>query len=316
MSRVNTPRLAEGDIRERPAAPRGAAGRTRMASPPPPPRLQDRPSRFRVMLRRQRRKLRPLLAFAAVSVVALVFVGLVGTLGTGANFREKFGAATARMGFRVQSVQVTGNLKTPEPLLRAALGVAAGDPTLTFSPTAARARLEGIQWVQVASVERRLPGTILVHLTERSPYAVWQHDGRFVLIDRDGNTVTDSDVALFASQVPLVVGPGAPKAARALIEALSAQPTLMARLVAAVRVGDRRWNLRLNNGCDVLLPEGAEAPALARLVELQATHALLDRPLQVIDMRLPDRLVVRPVAETAAPAGNPVPNAVPPRKPT
>ena len=71
-------------------------------------------------------------------------------------------------------------------------------------------------------------------------------------------------------------------------------------MVAAVRVGERRWNLRMKSGTDVLLPEGAEAQALAKLAELQATHALLDRPLQAIDLRLPDRLVVRPLPRSRA----------------
>jgi cell division protein FtsQ len=105
-----------------------------------------------------------------------------------------------------------------------------------------------------------------------------------------------------------VVGLGAPQAAAPLIDALAAQPTLQGRVVAAVRVGERRWNLRMNNGMDVLLPEGAEAQALAKLVELQASHALLDRPLQALDLRLPDRLVVRPLPDPShAPP--------PPRKP-
>ena len=81
-------------------------------------------------------------------------------------------------------------------------------------------------------------------------------------------------------------------------------------MVAAVRVGGRRWNLRLNNGADVLLPEGAEAPAMARLMELQTAQALLDRPVQALDLRLPDRLVVRPLPEPPLP----VPPA--PRRPT
>ena len=50
----------------------------------------------------------------------------------------------------------------------------------------------------------------------------------------------------------------------------------------------------MNNGADVMLPEGAEIQALAKLAELQASHSLLDRPLAVVDLRLPDRLVVRP----------------------
>ena len=72
-------------------------------------------------------------------------------------------------------------------------------------------------------------------------------------------------------------------------------------MVAAVRVGERRWNLRLNNGADVLLPEGAEAPAMARLMELHTAQALLDRPVQALDLRLPDRLVVRPLPEPPLP---------------
>jgi len=68
-----------------------------------------------------------------------------------------------------------------------------------------------------------------------------------------------------------------------------------------VRIGERRWNLKLHNGADVLLPEGAEAAAIARLAALQREQQLMDRPLVAIDMRLPDRLVLRQVAAPAAP---------------
>jgi cell division protein FtsQ len=67
-----------------------------------------------------------------------------------------------------------------------------------------------------------------------------------------------------------------------------------------VRVGERRWNLQLKNHLTVMLPEGHEAAALARLTQLQTQQQLLDRPLLSVDMRLPDRLAVRP--RTAAPA--------------
>ena len=63
-----------------------------------------------------------------------------------------------------------------------------------------------------------------------------------------------------------------------LLDALSGQPALKARVLAAVRVGERRWNLRMKNGADILLPEGNEAVALAKLMDLQSTQALLDRP--------------------------------------
>jgi cell division protein FtsQ len=270
------------------------------------PRLPDRPGRWKLMLRKRRRLLRPALGIGGLVGVILLMGGLLHTLGRGADWHERIGNATAALGLRVRTIVIEGRQKTPEPLLRAALGVSTGDPILSFSVADARTRLETINWVQSATVERILPGTM--RLTERSPFAVWQHDGKFALIDRDGNTVTDSDVSTFAGQLPLVVGLGAPKAAAALLDALAAQPTLQGRIMAAVRVGERRWNLHMNNGTDVLLPEGAETQALAKLVELQNAHALLDRPLQTVDLRLPDRLVVRPLPDPAHP---PVP-----RKPT
>ena len=153
---------------------------------------------------------------------------------------------------------------------------------------------EAAERLGAATVERRLPGLVVVRIEERAPFAVWQLDGKFTLVDRGGNLVTDSEVSAFSGQVPLIVGPGAPQAAAALMDMLAVQPDLMARMKAAVRVGERRWNLRMSNGADILLPEGAEAQALARLAELQASLQLLDRPLQAVDLRLPDRLVIRP----------------------
>lgn len=286
----------------------------RVKSPPPrtPPQVQGRPGRGRLWWKRLRKWTRPALALVAVAVLAVAAVGAVHTLGQVGNFRERLAATSARLGLRVQQVVIEGRQKTPEPLLRAALGISAGDPILGVSLAAARARIETINWVESVTIERRLPGTIVVQLQERRPYAVWQHQGRFVLIDRNGETVTDFDVAAFAGQVPLVVGAGAPAAAAKLLDALAAYPAIASHMVAAVRVGERRWNLRMNNGADVLLPEGAEVPALAKLMELQSTYALLDRPLAVVDLRLPDRLVVRPQPDK----GDARDAAKPARKPT
>ena len=273
-----------------------------------------RPTRWQLLRRRQRRLLRPA-AWAAAALLLLgggaVLVrkvqpgapGPVTAAGTNlASLRERLGAATS---LRVDRIVIEGRTSTPEPLLRAALGVSVGDKLLGFPLDAARARIETLTWVQHATVERRLPGTVVVQLTERRPFAVWQNAGKFVLIDRAGQVVAEQDPVKDAaafSVLPLVVGAGAPEQAAALMDQLAAQPGLKSRVVAAVRVGERRWNLRLNNGADVLLPEGQEAVAMAKLMELQGSQALLDRPLQTLDLRLPDRLVLRPQPEPRLPA--------------
>ncbi len=280
----------------RPRQPRAPSANVPIA-PPPSARMPDRPGRWKLMARHGRYYVRRALA-GAVLAGAVVAAGLVlHAIGQGESIRERLGDATGRFGLTVETIQFIGNRKTPEPLLRAALGVNRGDPILGFSVRDARQRLETITWVKSATVERRLPGIVIVQIEERAPFAVWQSDGKFTLVDRDGKLVTDSEVATFVDQVPLIVGPKAPEAAAALMDMLAAQPEILSRLKAAVRIGERRWNLRMSNGADILLPEGAEPQALARLAELQSAHQLLDRPLQAVDLRLPDRLVIRPVPE-------------------
>ncbi len=258
-------------------------------------REQDRPSRLRIWLRRRRGLAKP-------AVLTLLTLGAVGSLGVMLYLADPAGRAQALMesvasisdaaGFEVQEVIVEGRHNAPLDLIRAAVGVERGDPLLAFSPEAARTRLQTIAWGENADVERRLPGTILVRLTERTPFAIWQHQGRFAVIDREGKVVTTETLDAFGP-LPLVVGPGADRSAAALYDLLVAHREILARTQAMVRVGERRWNLRMHNGVDVLLPEGQEAPALNRLSELHQRNALLDRPLVAIDMRLPDRLVLR-----------------------
>ena len=146
--------------------------------------------------------------------------------------------------------------------------------------------------MRTANIARRLPSTIEVKLEEREPFALWQNRGELRLIDREGVVITGQDLGRYA-RLPMVVGDDAAKHAAALLDLLSNQPAVQARVEAAVRVGGRRWNLRLHNGVDVLLPELEAAQALQRLVLLDAEQKILERELLVIDLRVSDRLILR-----------------------
>ena len=282
--------------------------RLRSPAKAPPPLRARRPSRAVLFWRRRNKMVWPALVGVALLVVVVAGVSVVRSFNSGnsvAGLPDRLGIGG---GLLVQDIRIEGREKTPESALRTALGVSKGDKLLGFSLEAARARVEKLTWVQHATVERHLPGTIVVKLEERRPFAVWQNGGKFQLIDRGGDVVVQQDPGKDADAfktLPLVVGAGAPEAAASLLDDLAALPAQRSPVVAPVRVGERRWNLHLSNGADVLLPEGAEGPAMTRLMELQTSQSLLDRPLQVVDMRLPDRLVVRAIgaASTPAPTG-------------
>lgn len=297
-------------------SPRGATPRNS---------IKDRISKRTMLLRKLRKTLRP----AAWGIFALILAGIVlfaarsvAPGSTIASLRERLGGSTGFTGLRIVHVVVQGRENTPEPLLLAALGVDIGSPILGFSVEAARQRIEGLTWVEEATVERRLPDTVVVALKERRPFAIWQNQNKYVLIDRAGQVVANQDAGRFKDKLPMVVGAGAPAGANSLLTTLDKYPTLSGRILAAVRVGERRWDLHLKNGIDVMLPEGHDVEALDRLMQLHRDHALLDRPLAVIDMRLPDRLVTRPRPESATTQGNtaeplpPPPPPPPPETPT
>lgn len=211
-------------------------------------------------------------------------------------------------GFTVQEVFVVGRGETSAEELRAAVGAERGDSMFAFDPQAARARLLELGWVKDATVRRRLPNALDVAVVERRPFALWQHEGRLALVDRDGEVITRRRLDRF-SGLPLVVGEDAGRHAAQLIDALALQPRLYAEVEAAVRIGGRRWNVKLKNGVEVNLPEGGAAEAWARLAEIEARQSVMSKDIAAIDLRLPDRLVVRMTPEAAQRRRNPGKNA-------
>jgi cell division protein FtsQ len=199
---------------------------------------------------------------------------------------------SAEAGLTLQDVIVAGRARTEPDSIVAALGVRRGGPMLAFDPAAAKRRLEDLPWIKHATVERSFPGTVRVDLQERAPMAVWQLDGALSVIDRDGERIDRADPDRWA-QLPHVVGPGAPEHAQDLIEILASQPSLNARVESAIRVRDRRWSVRLRNGVEVQLPAETPERAWARLAEIEARHGVLQRDVRMIDLRLPDRMIVR-----------------------
>ncbi|UCH72871.1 MAG: cell division protein FtsQ/DivIB [Rhodospirillales bacterium] len=221
---------------------------------------------------------------------------MAGTAAWGFGGVSALGAAildwTASAGIAVRKVLVVGRVETPADQILAALDVQEGSPLLGFSPAAARERLLALGWVRAARVERRFPDVLYLHLEERRPAAIWQHQGRLALVDETGAIIGEDEVTRFP-ELRVIVGADAPEHYAALSAVLNARPEMLAQVSAAVRVGGRRWNLRLANGVTVMLPEHDVATAWRVLADAARNDALLERDIVHVDLRLPDRLVLR-----------------------
>jgi len=206
---------------------------------------------------------------------------------------------TARAGLGVREIVVTGRVHTSAAEILDALDLHDGEPLLGFDGAAARTALERLPWVREAQVERRFPATVRVRIVERLPLALWQTQGRHVVLDTDGKEIRKADPGAFANLV-MVVGADAPAHTRELLALLATEPDLKGRVSAAVRVGGRRWDLVLDGETRVHLPEQQIAAAWARLADAQRREAILGRAVARIDLRLADRMTIQPVAATPA----------------
>ena len=243
----------------------------------------------------------------AGGVLTLALVGVLATGGRGAAIAEttvsgidnRFGDA----GFRVQAIHVKG----ASPLARAdiirAAGLGIGQPLLGLDLLKVQDKVKAVGWVQEVRVVRLLPDTVMITVKERRQLAVWQHNGRSVVIDEHGDAIPEADPARFAA-LPLVVGAGGAKHAPEILPTLAQRPRLMARMEALIRVDDRRWDLRLKDGSLIQLPAVDQDQALMQLEALDLRQHILDLGFERVDLRNPDAMTVRvrPVVAAAPPA--------------
>ncbi len=206
--------------------------------------------------------------------------------------------AANTVGFRIAEISLTGPKEVSREEVLATAGVGGRASLLFLDADAARARLMANPWIADAAVLKLYPDRLQITITERQAFALWQEHGRVSVIAADG-TVLELFVEDRYRDLPLVVGRGAQSRAKEFLAMLAHYPDIRSVLRASILVAERRWNLRLDNGIDVRLPEDNVAAALDRLVALDHDKKLLSRDIVAVDLRLPDRVTVRLSDEAA-----------------
>lgn len=210
----------------------------------------------------------------------------------GAKAEKVLIATTAALGMQINTIGIEGNSHTDRETIIATLDARRGAPLLGLNLKESKAKLEQLPWISKATLERRLPDRLYVAVTERTPAALWQHDGKFDLVDIEGVVIANADVTQYPS-LPHVIGVDAPQHVQQLMSILMRQPDLAAKILVATRLGERRWDLRFDNGIDIHLPAQGIAEAWDRLAQMQEKNHILNRDVIGIDLRLPDRVVVK-----------------------
>ena len=236
---------------------------------------------------------RPLMALCGLLLVLLAALLASGGIGRGFHAVGRgFSVITTDAGFGISEIHITGNRRTPYPQVLEVLGMKPGESIFSANLWSAQNRLTRMEWIASAEIHRRYPDASYVSLVEKRPFALWQPpadakgEAPITVVERNGKPITSHEVEKFR-RLPKLVGAGAPGAAADLIDAVQGKRAIAARIAAYSRVSMRRWNLILDDGVVVQLPETGWQKQLDALEHLIVDSSILERDVTQIDLRSP-----------------------------
>lgn len=203
------------------------------------------------------------------------------------------------LGLRIETLTIAGASELSEAQVLAAAGIGPRNSLPFLDVATVRERLQKIPLIKEVAITKFYPNRLLIEIEERQPSALWQTDGVVHVVAADG-TALDAMRDQRFSALPLVVGDGANTRLGEYLALLAAAGDLREKIRAGVFVSGRRWNLKMINGVDVLLPETDPGAAIASLVRLQRDARILDKAVLSIDLRQPGRMVARLTEDAAA----------------
>ncbi|MCJ2071855.1 cell division protein FtsQ/DivIB [Methylobacterium sp. J-030] len=236
------------------------------------------------------------MTFAAFALAGFVASGRYDTFV--AEQGRPLDIAARLMGFGVERVTISGISRMYEREVLAAAGIDWRSSVPFLDVGDVREKLLRVPLIAQASVRKIYPNEIAITQVEREPAALWQKNGEISVIAADGTVIDAMRDDRYAS-LPLVVGEDANTKLPEYLALIAAAGPLADRIKAGTYVSGRRWTLKLD-GVDVRLPETDPAAALARLVRFEREADLLEKDIIAVDLRMPDRLVVRLTEEAAA----------------
>lgn len=199
---------------------------------------------------------------------------------------------TSKLGLRVQNVYLSGQKNTPISDIKSTLNFKLGDNILSIPIKQIKHNLEQINWIDEAIIFRQLPDSIFISLIEKKPAALWQSNGVLYLIDENGDILSDKQIKNFANFI-IIVGEDARLYVKNLLNILKSNQELYTKIIAAIRVGERRWNIRFVNGLEVKLPEMLPEQAWDYVISLYKQKKLFVNGMTNIDLRIPDKLYIK-----------------------
>ncbi|APR97962.1 cell division protein FtsQ/DivIB [Wolbachia endosymbiont of Folsomia candida] len=220
-------------------------------------------------------------------------------------------------GFTIDEVVVTGNKFTNEKDIFNLIDRA--EPIMYVSLSKLINSIQSVsKWIKNVSVHRILPNTVKINIEEHEPFAMWQDNNNTSIIDSEGKIIIDKthfdvipthdarvdDRSQYQSteiaerkdlidNLVVITGQNSLSNLKFVKDILENKTQLSSQISSFISVGNRRWNIVLDNELTVKLPEDNPYGAWDYLNHLHNTTDFTFSDWSIIDMRIADKIFVK-----------------------
>ena len=204
-----------------------------------------------------------------------------------------------RSAFPVRQVVFTGNEHMTDEELRALTGLKGSENLLTLSGRKIYENMLASPWVRRVSIRKELPDRLHMIVTETEPFALLDMQGRLFIVDENGKMLEELKDSLVPF-LPVISGnPFSQK--EAFSEAVHFAKAikdagLLSRKDHIEIIANRSQEMAANfDGILVKVGAGDYETKLARLMELEEEIKTRNIPVDYIDLRFANSVIVKPV---------------------
>jgi cell division protein FtsQ len=238
-----------------------------------------------------RRALAALLAAFAL----LLFLLVLNAYQVPSRLWQGYGNIMGHIGFKLKTITITGNKNLQTSYVKTIAQNQLGTPLPLLDLSQIRADIMDYNWVEDAHVSRKWPDMLNVEIRERTPAAIWQHNGLLALVDAGGHELVRLTPANAPAHFMLVLGENANKHMEGLSNLLNASPRLKAHVIEADWIGNRRWDVHFDTHELVVLPEddAQAASAFTKMGEMDRTSPIFGKGHERIDIKDGKHMIIR-----------------------
>ncbi|MDD9331328.1 MAG: FtsQ-type POTRA domain-containing protein [Wolbachia sp.] len=177
------------------------------------------------------------------------------------------------------------------------------------------------KWIKDVRIHRVLPNTLHINIDEHKPFAIWKDNDKASIIDSEGKIIIDNysttnsrvisahDAGIhdgsqdrstgmkeemdLINTLVVILGQNSLSNLKFVKDILESKTQLSEQVSLFVFVGNRRWNVILDSGLTVKLPEDNPHSAWDYLNRLQNITDFSLNDWSIIDMRITDKIFVK-----------------------